>query len=214
MLSWRSMNPGAREQGPMWQVASHEHDNGTILAQLLREGEPLTYADVIDQLCRSDEFCRWFARQLADAPYASFFWETPPVTSRLVKRAFEYALVDAPMLAVQAPDTRSFAEYFHKSEQTGTVAVIPNLGGDAVMVVPEIIGPASAYTDFASFLRSGPDAQKLDLLRALAVTIHEQLGQRPLWVSTSGLGVAWLHVRLDTYPKYYQHGPYRIYGEE
>ena len=30
-----------------------------------------------------------------------------------------------------------------------------------------------------------------------------------LWVSTSGLGVYWLHVRLDSYPKYYQHAPYK-----
>ncbi|WP_391540805.1 DUF6940 family protein [Halomicronema hongdechloris] len=32
---------------------------------------------------------------------------------------------------------------------------------------------------------------------------------RPRWVNASGLGVAWLHVRLDTRPKYYQHEPYR-----
>jgi hypothetical protein len=28
------------------------------------------------------------------------------------------------------------------------------------------------------------------------------------WISTSGLGVPWVHVRLDRYPKYYQYGPY------
>jgi hypothetical protein len=29
-----------------------------------------------------------------------------------------------------------------------------------------------------------------------------------MWLSTSGLGVAWLHIRLDSTPKYYQHQPY------
>jgi hypothetical protein len=29
------------------------------------------------------------------------------------------------------------------------------------------------------------------------------------WVSTSGLGVPWVHVRLDERPKYFQFGPYR-----
>jgi len=29
------------------------------------------------------------------------------------------------------------------------------------------------------------------------------------WLSTSGLGIAWLHVRLDERPKYYTHAPYR-----
>ena len=30
----------------------------------------------------------------------------------------------------------------------------------------------------------------------------------PTWVSTAGGGVAWLHVRLDSAPKYYTHRPY------
>ena len=29
------------------------------------------------------------------------------------------------------------------------------------------------------------------------------------WLSTSGLGVYWLHVRLDSYPKYYTYRPYK-----
>jgi len=31
----------------------------------------------------------------------------------------------------------------------------------------------------------------------------------PTWLSTAGGGVAWLHVRLDTRPKYYRYNPYR-----
>ncbi len=29
-----------------------------------------------------------------------------------------------------------------------------------------------------------------------------------VWVSTSGDGVSWLHLRIDTRPKYYQHAAY------
>lgn len=35
----------------------------------------------------------------------------------------------------------------------------------------------------------------------------------PLWVSTSGLGVSWLHVRLDSRPKYYTYAPYKQPGQ-
>jgi hypothetical protein len=31
----------------------------------------------------------------------------------------------------------------------------------------------------------------------------------PLWVSTSGLAVPWLHLRLDARPKYYGFEPYK-----
>jgi hypothetical protein len=36
-----------------------------------------------------------------------------------------------------------------------------------------------------------------------------RVGRQPVWLSTAGAGVAWLHVRLDDRPKYYGHGPYR-----
>ena len=39
--------------------------------------------------------------------------------------------------------------------------------------------------------------------------IRENLGPIPRWLSTAGLGVPWLHLRLDTRPKYYQYGPYK-----
>ena len=35
-----------------------------------------------------------------------------------------------------------------------------------------------------------------------------EAGDMPLWVSTAGLGVSWLHVRLDARPKYYRHDAY------
>ena len=33
--------------------------------------------------------------------------------------------------------------------------------------------------------------------------IESKKPDQKLWVSTSGLGVFWLHLRLDSYPKYY-----------
>ena len=33
---------------------------------------------------------------------------------------------------------------------------------------------------------------------------------RPLWLNTSGAAVAWLHVRLDSSPKYYRHREYAM----
>ena len=33
-------------------------------------------------------------------------------------------------------------------------------------------------------------------------------GGTPVWMSTSGAGVSWLHIRLDSRPKYYQYRPF------
>lgn len=37
-----------------------------------------------------------------------------------------------------------------------------------------------------------------------------RVGTRPVWLSTAGAGVAWLHVRLDDRPKYYSYRPYTL----
>jgi len=39
--------------------------------------------------------------------------------------------------------------------------------------------------------------------------MERRLGPRPVWLSTAGGGVAWLHVRLDDRPKYYGYAQYR-----
>ena len=41
------------------------------------------------------------------------------------------------------------------------------------------------------------------------VSTHMLLETSPLWVSTAGLGAPWLHVRLDSRPKYYRFSSYR-----
>jgi hypothetical protein len=49
-----------------------------------------------------------------------------------------------------------------------------------------------------------------DALWIEVAEVHDgAMGEEPRWLSTSGLGVFWLHVRLDQRPKYYAHTPYR-----
>jgi hypothetical protein len=83
-----------------------------------------------------------------------------------------------------------------------------NLGGDAVLVVPWAAA-GLAYPDLASFLRTAPESQKRELWRQVGSSVATRLSDRELWLNTAGGGVAWLHVRLDSTPKYYHHQPYR-----
>jgi len=39
--------------------------------------------------------------------------------------------------------------------------------------------------------------------------MQKQISDRPTWLSTAGLGVYWLHLRLDSRPKYYRYQPYK-----
>jgi len=59
-------------------------------------------------------------------------------------------------------------------------------------------------------VRSASDEQNHALWRIVGAAVRERLGERRLWISTAGGGVAWLHVRLDSSPKYYGFRPYAV----
>jgi protoheme ferro-lyase len=47
-----------------------------------------------------------------------------------------------------------------------------------------------------------------EIWRLVAEAVEARLGSAPMWLSTAGLGVHWLHVRLDSRPKYDRHRVY------
>jgi hypothetical protein len=105
-----------------------------------------------------------------------------------------------------APEPEAFAEYFQPQCQ---VAAFENLGGDALLVAPCPAEQERAYPHLAAFVRNAPDAQQHALWQAVGEAMEARVQAKPTWLSTAGHGVGWLHVRLDSRPKYYQHGPYK-----
>ena len=172
-----------------------------------RDGQAASFAAVVDGWRGDPAFRSELNEALAGAPFGAFRWETPPVTLATVGQPFEFVLLDSPELARKA-DQRAFAEHF-----SGRLDVISfaNLSGDAILVVPEPIAADPAYGHLAAFVRMAPEGQRQALWAAVGAAMAARLGDRPVWLSTAGAGVAWLHVRLDARPKYYGHDPYR-YG--
>ena len=184
-------------------------DAGVVQFRLLQGDEPLLWSDVIHRWQNNDRFRRFFGSLLVDAPFPAYFWETPPVTRARIGREFEFVLVDAPQLVDVRADERAFAEHF-ASAQTGTSVVeCSNLGGDASLIVPCPLGALSTYSQISTFARQAPVDQQHQLWTLVGATLERQLGPNPVWLSTSGLGIFWLHIRLDSVPKYYTHPPYR-----
>ena len=168
-------------------------------------GEALSFAAVLERWRDDPEFTDGFCRVIADCAYAAVFFETPAMTADGLGRAFEFVLLDAPSLARVRADARAFARHLRDADE---VASFANLGGDAVLVAPCDRGADCAH--LASFTRSAGVGQQRALWRAVAEAYAEALGSGTRrWLSTSGLGVYWLHVRVDVRPKYYSYAPYR-----
>lgn len=185
-------------------------NKGRVLRfRLLDDGCPLSWSDVVDRWQNDQSFRCFFVSSLVDAPFPAYFWETPPVTSATIGREFEFVLVDSRQLAGAHTDQRAFASHFASAQPGASVIEFANLGGDATLVVPCPREPLSAYSQISVFARHAPIDQQHRLWALVGRALERRLGTRPVWLSTSGLGVYWLHIRLDSEPKYYTHEPYR-----
>ena len=176
---------------------------------LLCHNQQLTYAEVIELWQQDHNFRSFFISLLAESPFIAYFWETPPITTSTVHQSFEFVLIDSPQLARVNPDQNSFRQYFASTLRDREVITFSNLGKDALLIVPCPIAESVAYPHLASFARKAPQSQQHKLWQTAGTTIKQRLNDQPMWVSTSGLGVYWLHLRLDSYPKYYNFKPYK-----
>jgi len=169
----------------------------------------LAWSDVIRMWQDAESFRRFFVATLQNVPFSAFFWETPPVTELTTHKNFEFVIVEAKQLVGVPPDHQAFASYFTPANSGSSVVEFPNLGGDASLIVPCPAGPLSAYSHIASFTREAPDAQQHQLWKMVGAALERNLGTQPVWLNTSGAGIHWLHIRLDSTPKYYTYNPYR-----
>lgn len=174
--------------------------------RIWQDDEAISFRAYLDLLAEDDGFASWYSELLAGVQYDAFFWEHPPICNANIDIEAEFVLIDSPVLARLGPDPVPFSSYF---EGGGEIVVFSSLGGDAVLIAPTPAEPLACCAHLAAFVREGPRAQVDALWRKTGRTVRESITERNLWLSTSGLGVAWLHVRLDSYPKYYQYLPYR-----
>ena len=176
------------------------------LFRVLRDGESLSFEEVAALLQQDPDFQIWFTDLLKNAPMEAYFWETPPVAKSNFDRDFEYVLVDAPSLTRLRANSSPFRSHFNRARQG--IVRFHNLGKDAVLVAPVPRSQDDPYAHLAGFLRSAPQTQINSLWYRTFKSLKEMLSTSAIWVSTSGLGVAWVHMRLDSVPKYYNHRPY------
>ena len=191
-----------------WQARTEQlGDGGDCRVAVGRDHAPVSFEEVMVCWQQDPVFRDFFMDLLAASPLDAFRWETPPLTRHHRDRPFEFVLLDAPELKRPA-DPSDFAEHF-RDAASGEVIEFSNLGGDALMLVPTPGEPRSAYAHLAAFVRGAPEAQRHGLWQRVGAALQRRLGETPVWLSTAGAGVPWLHLRLDDRPKYYGYQPWR-----
>lgn len=190
----------------MWKVLrDHSWRVETLRLRFFAGDDILSCGEFLHNLTSDTSFRELLQDEFRNAPYVAFRWETPPLTSTTIGQPFECLLHDSPGLNVRA-DPTPFENYFQPGRE---VVSFNNLGADAVLIVPCPISRSANYCHLGAFHRSAPVAQQHTFWIEVARTVMARLGSRPLWLSTAGGGVDWLHMRVDDRPKYYRHLPWR-----
>lgn len=195
---------------PPFDASTEPLDQGRILKFMIKEkGQVLSNKEVIDYWVNNASFRLFFCSLLKETGIPWYVWEMPPLSRSNLDTPFECVLVQIPPRP-RHPDRRSFGRYFDPNTGDQGVVTFENLGRDALLVVPSPIRQEDEYIELVHFLSQASEKQAHALWRVLGQSILKRLSDRPLWVSVAGGGVAWLHVRLDSFPKYYRYTPYRI----
>ena len=197
----------------MWTTTTQTINNGFIIRPELND-------TAVDQqtffrlLATERDYRDSYNKLLAATDLAAYFWEFPAMSAATQSKPVEFAIINAPTLARVRPQPAAFTEHFSTADGASSIR-FANLSGDSELIVPVPGNNSCACEHLASFVRSANKQQLDEFWKLTADTVLDKLSSsaadNAFWLSTSGLGVSWLHVRLDSWPKYYQYGPYKEY---
>jgi len=194
----------------MWSLSHTWNTDRTVRRSTALDGEkPLSYEQVI-QLWADDQcFGRFFASELSGFSAEAFYWETRRLKMGDRRHPFEFVQIAAPALSFINQDSNPFAEHFSRRGSDDMVSVFKNLRRDATLIAPAPVKGLTCFAHFATFLRGAPERNMDALWKAVGTAMSNEMSECPLWLSTAGLGVSWLHLRIDKTPKYYRYTEFK-----
>ncbi|MDR9419089.1 DUF6940 family protein [Gracilimonas sp.] len=193
----------------MWTIQKISSSSNHFRFKVFEEKSTISHKKFLSLLRDNDNFVEFYNKQLVECTFDAFFWENKPFTEQHLKEPYECNLVKSDHLSTVQPDSNTFNSYFKSDKE---VVTFPNLGGDAKLVVPCPFSDHSTYTQIGNFVREAPESQIQEFWKMVGQEMVKEIGSEPKWLSTSGLGVFWLHARIDSTPKYYQTQEYKTVG--
>ena len=132
-----------------------------------------------------------------------FHWNTSPLTKTMDTTYLENFMENKALPKRQ--NKNAFKENIEKAEKNGKLYAtsFPNLSGDTILVVPMPKNKKS-YATLKDFVDNAPAKQQQELWKLVAREAKKRVKKfGKVWISTHGLGVPYLHVRICNQPKYY-----------
>lgn len=195
-----------------WNYTSTKINDNTYKYKITLDGGEIDFSDFIALLKdKKKDFFQAFQGALKDAnaKFSAYFWECSPVSKDTINKPFEFVVTKSISLDNISQDYSSFDEHFANGNEQQVVSFL-NLGGDAILVVP-IPQENLDYKNISQFTKNASDEQQQEFWGEVVDKLSKELEKStgPRWLSTNGLGVHYLHVRIDRRPKYYSFWEYK-----
>ena len=182
------------------------------------ERKALTIEQVVKLLANKEaSFVTTFSQSIREtAGLSEVFLCTQKITKETLDTTFGLALTDASgQIGSTDASWEDFGDKVSKAKPECSATSFPNLPNadgksDAVLVVPTLCSSVDTkkYGTLCGFLRTAPDAQILELWCRVAKEAKFAINTGKfdqVWIVTDGRSVPWLHVRIDSTPKYVQY---------
>lgn len=172
----------------------------------------LTYLELM-KLSRTLQikFYKLIQRVLHNSPYSQYLLEFAPVSWNTISTTIlEFVLIPTRGL-FQTSNINTYKEYgIDTINRSKDIIHFPNLSKDTLLICPCYNRKynINSYSHIGSFFQSNNTKQQLNLLKYMFTVYAYILQYRPnkiYYMSTHGKGVAWLHIRIDSKPKYIQY---------
>lgn len=191
--------------GPYRAEIDYSEDGDEQTVRFDWNGETLSFREVFQLWQTSAAFADFYVSLMRSCEYEGYVWELPEVSDATIDQPFEYTITEAGPF-FPAADVAPFALHLAQADGADVIG-FENLSRDAHLIVPVATG-GSDFRDMKRFLANADAAQIVHLWQCAGREMLARLAPDPVWLSVNGAGVAWLHLRLDSWPKYYFHTPY------
>jgi hypothetical protein len=121
------------------------------------------------------------------------FFEVDGISLKNLQKSFIFHLYNAYKLSRELPDSSAYEKYFDTNKK---FVNFWNLSHSTILICPNKF-VAKNPTHLLSFLQTS------DYNHLLWKYVGKMLSNKPIYLNTHGLGISWLHVRLEWVPKYY-----------
>lgn len=129
-----------------------------------------------------------------------FLWKTSPIRNG-GNSFFKQECIRCNLLNVKS-DSSAFDKYIKRSKNKYATSFY-NLSGDTLLVIP-MPRKNKNFSNLNEFMKNASPLHIKKFWEYVYSEIQKLLPkEKELWVSTHGLGVPYLHLRISTKPKYY-----------